>query len=110
LAEPIKFSTSDARTWKARGNLYIENKAPPYQPFVVVLSVGAVLLYFCVLREENDLDDEMNTSLYHRIPGLEEKQLRTNIEYDRQRGKDSRQFEARLQEIQDSGLSRRVQD
>ena len=39
------------------------------------------LLWFGILREENDLDEELGKSLYSRIDGLEEQHLQQYIKY-----------------------------
>ena len=57
--EPIKFSTSNA----ARTSLKDKFKAPDdgdrpkHEPYCIALSLSAILIYFCILREENDLDE-----------------------------------------------------
>ena len=51
---------------------------------MISASVAAILIWFCVLREENDVDKELGKSLYERVDGMEKKQLelalRHNIE------------------------------
>ncbi|RZF35235.1 hypothetical protein LSTR_LSTR009359 [Laodelphax striatellus] len=58
--EPVKFTTSKAANWRAehtwRGT---DEDIPPIQPMVVSLSVGALLVYFFYLREENDVDQKL---------------------------------------------------
>ncbi|KAK4313026.1 hypothetical protein Pmani_008964 [Petrolisthes manimaculis] len=85
LDKPFKFSTSRAATWKARqtfgGPKTEEEDQLWYQPFVVLLSLGVFLVYFCILREENDLDSKLNKTLYDHIEGLEEKQLELSLDY-----------------------------
>ncbi|XP_045138888.1 uncharacterized protein LOC123520567 isoform X2 [Portunus trituberculatus] len=105
LDEPLKFSTSRAATWKARdtyGSMVTEDKMPWYQPYVVALSLSTFLLYFCVLREENDVDTSLRMSLYDRIEGLEEKQLELTLEEYIQSGKDTAPVRERLKEIRES--------
>uniref|UniRef100_A0A0P4WC84 Uncharacterized protein n=1 Tax=Scylla olivacea TaxID=85551 RepID=A0A0P4WC84_SCYOL len=105
LDQPLKFSTSRAATWKARdtyGGMVTEDKMPWYQPYVVAISLSTFLLYFCVLREENDVDTSLNTSLYDRIEGLEEKQLELTLEEYIQAGKDTEPVKARLKELRES--------
>lgn len=62
--KPIKFSDSQAGKWKARYTYYGENvdKVPGAQQYAVVFSLSAFLIYFCILREENDLDDFLRTA------------------------------------------------
>lgn len=74
---------------------------PWYQPYVVAISLSTFLLYFCVLREENDVDTSLKMSLYDRIEGLEEKQLELTLEEYIQSGKDTAPIKARLIEIRE---------
>lgn len=98
--EPIKYSASKAYDYRA-----FESFDPPkrdwpwYQSPIIIISISVLLLYFCVLREENDLDAEISKGLYERIPGLEERDLNTVIEYDKKLGKDVTALEARLKEL-----------
>lgn len=39
------------------------------------------LVYFCVLREENEVDTKLRMTLYDHIEGLEEKQLEISLEH-----------------------------
>lgn len=98
---PIKFSGSKAQTMKARENFYSRKDRPKYEPLVISVSLATFLVYFCILREENDLDNTLNKSLYSQIEGLEEKQLQVNINYYKQEGQDTSQFERRLQELKE---------
>ncbi|CAB3359490.1 Hypothetical predicted protein [Cloeon dipterum] len=63
-------------------------------------SLTVFMIYFCVLREENDLDDEMRVSLFDRLPGLEKNQLELAMEYNKERGIDTKRLESRLKEIE----------
>lgn len=98
--EPVKFSTSSARSHSAYETFLIKRNAPWYQSYVVLGCTSAFLLYFLVLREENDLDEEIGKSLFERIPGLEEKDLLAKISNAKSLGMDSKPFEKRLKEIQ----------
>jgi hypothetical protein len=67
---------------------------------IITLSFGSLLVYFCILREENDVDEELRTgSLYRRIEGLEEAQLNATLKYNEDHGIDNRPIRARLAEI-----------
>ncbi|KAJ0176995.1 hypothetical protein K1T71_007004 [Dendrolimus kikuchii] len=99
--EPIKFSTSPA----AQRMLGLTPKRtnismPWYQPYSVVMSVTVFLLYFCVFREENDVDLEFNKTLYERIKGLEKQQLLQTYRYNKEHGKSVEDIERRLLEIE----------
>uniref|UniRef100_T1J1V6 Uncharacterized protein n=1 Tax=Strigamia maritima TaxID=126957 RepID=T1J1V6_STRMM len=67
---PIKFSTSNAAKWKALDSFNVvtdENRPPKYESLVVRLSVGLFLIYFCILREESDIDIDLVKPLPERF-------------------------------------------
>ncbi|XP_061611720.1 ubiquinol-cytochrome c reductase complex assembly factor 4 isoform X2 [Phyllopteryx taeniolatus] len=69
--EPVRFSISKAshRTWKVDRSLGIQYKRPWWK--VVPLSVIAVgFLVWCALREETDIDAQLEKELYQHLPGL----------------------------------------
>lgn len=100
--EPVKFTTSAAakpgviRPIKRHD---IDN-TPWYQPYVVTGSIAVFLIYFCILREENDIDQEFNKTLYDRIHGLEKEQLIQTYKYNMEHGKSVREIEQRLKELE----------
>ncbi|XP_049801721.1 uncharacterized protein LOC126236445 [Schistocerca nitens] len=97
---PIKYTSSEAAAWKAvqaRGGE--EDDRPWYQGIVISASLGIFLIYFCILREENDMDEELGKSLYDRVPGLEEQQLNVTLKYYKERGMDTREIETRLNQL-----------
>lgn len=102
LNKPIKFSTSPAAKWKA--SISRSGERVPrlwYEPYVVLASLGAFMVYFMILREENDIDQELSRSLYSRIEGLEEQQLRLSLEYNKEHGLGVSDIESRLTEIRE---------
>ncbi|XP_014270587.1 uncharacterized protein [Halyomorpha halys] len=101
--EPVKFTTSKASQWKAsftRSGEKEEDEAAWFQPYVVSLSVVIFMVYFCVLREENDIDEKLGTSLYDRIEGLEEAQLRILLRYNLENGKETADIKKRIRELE----------
>lgn len=71
--KPVKFSTSKASEHRPLDTFVVRKVPPPwYQPYCILFSISAFLLYFCVFREENDWDEEMGKSIFERIPGLKE--------------------------------------
>ncbi|XP_077262670.1 uncharacterized protein LOC143897705 [Temnothorax americanus] len=76
---PIKYSTSKAATMRI--DEYrdpIGDKYPWYQGMVISTSLAVFLGYFCILREENDIDMILGTDLGESLSKmqkeLEEKQ------------------------------------
>ncbi|GFT86692.1 uncharacterized protein TNCV_1251541 [Trichonephila clavipes] len=99
--EPIKYSTSEAGKWKAKyttsGKDYFEQ--PRSQSVVVALSLTVFMIYFCVLREENDLDDRVR-SLENQLPlYLEEAELRGRMEQAKRQNQDTTVYEEKLRRI-----------
>ncbi|XP_012235307.1 uncharacterized protein [Linepithema humile] len=56
-SQPIKFSSTKAATMRVNEyrNPYGDS-VPWYQSYAVMLSLAVFLIYFCILREENDID------------------------------------------------------
>lgn len=54
-----------------------------------------------MLREENDIDKELGRTLYSRIEGLEEVQLKMSLQYNLDNGLDTTAIVQRLQEIEE---------
>ncbi|XP_037546778.1 protein CCSMST1 [Nematolebias whitei] len=69
--EPIKFSTSKAshRTWKVEHSMGSQYERPWWK-VVPIMLLGSALLLWCFLREETDIDAQLNKHLYERLPGL----------------------------------------
>lgn len=66
--QPIKYSTSKAAAMRI--DEYrdpIGDKYPWYQGLIVSASVAVFLIYFCILREENDIDLILNTDLQESL-------------------------------------------
>lgn len=75
---------------------------PWYQPYVVAASLTTFLLYFCVWREESNVDGSLKMTLYDHIEGLEEKQLELALKHSIQTGKDTNTITTRLKEIRET--------
>lgn len=99
--EPIKYFGSQAASWSARQSHHNPNYGDDvwYQPFVITGSLVVFMVYFCILREENDVDEKLSMSLYDRIEGLEEHQLEASIQYNRGHGLSTLELEKRLKEL-----------
>ncbi|KAF6206101.1 hypothetical protein GE061_017326 [Apolygus lucorum] len=82
--KPVKYSASKAAAWKAefsRSGDSSDNEPAWFQTYAVTGSVAVFLVYFCILREESDIDDKLMVPLYDKIEGLEEVQLRRALQY-----------------------------
>ncbi|XP_021194235.3 uncharacterized protein LOC110379057 [Helicoverpa armigera] len=100
--EPIKFTTSQAARKTTRPLVRkVDVDMPWYQPYSVITSVAVFLIYFCVLREENDIDLEFDKTLYERIQGLEKEQLIQSYRFNKEHGKSVEDIEKRLLELEE---------
>ena len=98
LNTPIKYTSSRAHEHDPYETFLSRNKDRPwYQPYVVIASTSAFLLYFLFLREENDLDEELKKSLYEIIPGLEEEDLKAKLDNAKNMGIENKNLEKRLE-------------
>lgn len=101
LDAPVKFSSTAARQWKAKSTrVGYERSRLWYEPYVILGSISIFLIYFGILREENDVDEELKRSLYTRIQGLEEHQLRVSLDYNREHNLDTTAIVKRLEELE----------
>lgn len=57
------------------------------------------LLYFCVFREENDIDKKLEGSLFDHIQGFEEVQLTQSYKHNLENNLDNSAIEVRLREL-----------
>ncbi|XP_030554344.1 uncharacterized protein LOC115757991 [Drosophila novamexicana] len=98
--EPIEFFGSQAATWRARDTRSGgSDDSLWYQPYVISASLALFLVYFCILREESDIDLRLEGNLYDHVSGLEEVQLTVNYRYNKEHGLDTKEQEKRLIEL-----------
>ncbi|XP_053688530.1 uncharacterized protein LOC128737819 [Sabethes cyaneus] len=99
--ESIKYFGSSAASWKAENTRsgLVNDDSPWYQPYVVLASVAVFLIYFCILREENDIDRDLERSLYDRMPWLEHKQLILSYHLNKENGLSTIDIEQRMKEL-----------
>lgn len=71
--KPVVYSTSKAAEWKAAQTFRspIADDVPAAQRWSVLLSISVFLIYFLVLREENDLDAHLARPITDTVPDLE---------------------------------------
>ncbi|XP_035788076.1 uncharacterized protein LOC118464671 isoform X1 [Anopheles albimanus] len=97
---PLKYFGSQASRWTARNSRSGPKRDIPwFQPYVVNFSVAFFLIYFCLLREENDIDQNLGRSLFEHVPGLEEKQLILSYHYNKENGLPTGDIELRMTEL-----------
>jgi len=98
--KPIKFSTSEANKRRSYDTFVNESNAPWYQIHCIMGSLAVFLIYFCVLREENDVDEQMGQSIWERIPSLQEQNLMHKIREGEVAGTDVGKLKNELEELQ----------
>lgn len=72
--------------------------APRYQYPIVWLSIVAFLLYFCVFREENDIDDYLRDNVIVD-PVKEVSQLEQKLEKEKAAGLNTKKTEMQLEKV-----------
>lgn len=99
--KPPEYIGSEAWKWKAENNRRgPETNIPWFQPYIVSLSTAVFLIYFCILREENDLDVKIGNPLYVAAPQLEKSTILVAYKYNKENGLDTTDLEVRLKEIE----------
>lgn len=98
--EPIAFFGSGAASWKAReGHSGGQEGSLWYQPYVISGSLAVFLLYFCVFREESDVDHKLSGDLFDHVAGLEVTQIKLAYNYNKEHGLPTEELERRLVEL-----------
>lgn len=100
--EPSPYFGTKAATWTAassRSGYEGIDDTPWYQPFIINGSLALFLIYFCVLREENDVDEKLSKSLFDHYPALEPLELVKIYEYNLSQGLPVDDVEKRLAEL-----------
>lgn len=72
--EPLKYTTSEANEWKAAYSR-IGTKAefgPWYEPHAISVSIILFMVYFFILREENDIDLWFDNNLFDTMKAVQE--------------------------------------
>ena len=75
---PVKFTSSAAADFDAmKVRAGSRTNRAEYEHIIVRVSVVVFMVYFCVLREENDIDASLGNAFYNQLPELELIQLRS---------------------------------
>lgn len=101
--KPLKYFGSQASSWKAHDGFRSGDHKDVvwYQNHVISGSLAIFLLYFCVFREENDVDRKLEVSLYDHVKGLEEQQLQIVYDYNLKNGLPVIEIEQRMLELKE---------
>ena len=104
--EPVKFTSTSA--FKGAGSAEFHRAKldarprrrprPKYEASIIAVSFAAFLIYFCVLREENDIDKMLEErTIFDHIEGLERQTLEVALINAEKAGADTTQIKQRLQ-------------
>lgn len=72
---------------------------PSYQPYVINGSIAIFLIYFTILREENDIDQKLGANLNEHVPGVEIMLLRDTYAQQKKSGLPTDETAKRLKEL-----------
>lgn len=93
--KPILFFGSAAEQIRATP---IAPERPYYTPYIVNISLMVFLIYFCILREENDIDEILGRDLYENF-GDEAARLKKAYDYNIKNNLPTAEIVNRLREI-----------
>jgi len=101
--KPVKFTSSKAFNLNPHTAIGIrteEDDTPWFQGPVIAFSLACFLIYFCIIREESDVDEQLGGRLYDKVDGLEKASILNKINYNKQYDLDSAELYARLKELE----------
>lgn len=97
---PVKFSGSKADYDASTSFKAVPSGAPSYQPPCVLLSLAAFLVYFLILREENDIDGYLSNNVHiYMDPYGEVAHLQQQLKRELKAGNDTTQTLERLTRV-----------
>jgi len=101
--KPVRFTTSPAYNLDPNRSAMptVGDDTPWFQGPLVAFSLACFLIYFTMLREENDVDEQLSGRLYDRVDGLEKASILNKINYNKQYDIDSTDLYKRLKEIEE---------
>lgn len=90
LEDHVRFSGSDADSQAVNTFIPRKRNAPSYQPICVLSSLVAFMVYFCILREENDIDEYLGRDVFtYMDPHGQSVKLQKQLEDEMKAGKDT---------------------
>lgn len=95
LDEPFKYFGSQAEKIRATPE---PPPHPEYSPYIVSISLMVFMTYFCILREENDLDEHLGRDLFDNF-GDEASRLKKAYDYNIKHQLPTHEIVSRLREI-----------
>jgi hypothetical protein len=97
--DAVKFSTSKAASYNPTSTFFDTSKRleePFYQPLIVCFFLFVFLVYFLLLREENELDELLSKPIEDTVPDIKEMTLVASITHYEKMGLDTRELKEAL--------------
>lgn len=95
MDEPYKYFGSQAEKFRSTP------QAPPhpeYSPYIISLSLSVFMAYFCIFRDENDIDELLGRDLFDHF-GDEASRLKKAYDYNIKHNLPTHEIISRLREI-----------
>lgn len=97
--KPIMYFGSEAENWRgAYTRTGQETPQPKYSPIIIMSSLATFMIYFCILREPNDLDDNLSRDLLDHF-GDEASRLGKAYQYNMKNNLPTTEIIERLRDI-----------
>lgn len=96
LNKPYPYFGTDAE--KIRATPVPPHADAPHKPLIVGISLAVFLIYFCILRESNDIDEQLGADLHDHF-GYEASQLKKTYDYNIKHQLPTQEIVSRLREI-----------
>jgi len=102
---PLKFRGSGGDSYRSHETFIIRSGRPKSQGMILSAALGVFLLYFFVLREENDVDDRLGLSMLESVPQeYEVEVLKMARQMVLNEGGSTEELDQRLRELQEEKL------
>lgn len=95
LSEGYEYFGSEAEKIRASPE---KDESKEYKAYIVSVSMAVFMLYFCILREPNDLDDAMDRDLYDHF-GPEASRLKKAYDYNTKHNLPTAEITNRLRQL-----------
>jgi len=100
---PFTFRGSGADQYRSHESfIFRKTTVPVTQPWIVVISVAAFLLWFFIFRDENDMDDILRRDTLEAVPTqFEEDVILVAIDLVKDEGGDTKELELMLKKARE---------
>lgn len=95
INDPFKYFGSKAEEVRATPQ---PPPHPEYSPYIISASLAVFMIYFCILREENDIDESLGRDLFDHF-GDESSRLKKAYDYNIKHKLPTHEIVSRLREI-----------